>query len=401
MKKLFFGKTNFVIILLCFAIFSCKKDEETKLNESPTIQINSPQDQADFNLGEVITFKATANDAEDGALTNITWNSDKDGQIGTGSEISVSNLTENTHIITATVEDSKGISVTASVTIFVSVPNTAPQISLVETPIAKTYQNRSFSASVTATDVEDGNLTTITWVSDKDGEIGTGTTVTFSDLSPATHQITATTTDSKGLSAEVSFNVEVLAINPELFKLANWMVGSFSSQNQADSSSDVYHVDVRVQLVQIWDERTDGYWLYIEQAYADDLGSPYRKRIYHLFEQNGVLKDLIYELPRGLNFNGQWANPDFFDVATPADLTEKVGCGLDFEFIEDKNWFFTETIGKDCTASIPGVAYLKTTATIAEDHFTSWDLGYNSSDVIVLGPYSPYYFDKIETYTVK
>jgi len=113
------------------------------------------------------------------------------------------------------------------------------------------------------------------------------------------------------------------------------------------------------------------------------------------------LKDLIYELPRGLNFNGQWANPDFFDVVTPADLTEKVGCGLDFAFVEDKNWFFTQTIGKQCTASIPGVAYLKTTATIAEDHFTSWDLGYNTADVIVLGPYSPYYFDKIETYIVK
>ena len=67
MKKLFFGKTSFVIILLCFAIFSCKKEEETKPNANPTIQINSPQDQANFNLGEVITFKAIANDAEDGS----------------------------------------------------------------------------------------------------------------------------------------------------------------------------------------------------------------------------------------------------------------------------------------------------------------------------------------------
>ncbi len=393
--------TKILFALLFLLIFSCKKDEDTKVNTAPTIQINFPQDQQNFNVGEVITFKATANDAEDGGLTTIVWNSDKDGQIGTGSEISVGDLTENTHIITAKVEDNKGLSVTGSVTVFVSTLNSAPQIELVGTPRAKTYQNRSFSATVTATDTEDGNLTNIKWVSDKDGEIGTGTTVSFTDLSPATHQITATATDSKGLSAEISFNVEILAVNPELFKLANWMVGSFSSQNQADSSSDVYHVDVRVHLVQVWDERTDGYWVHIEQAYADDLSRPYRKRIYHLFEEGGVLKNLIYALPNGLNFNGQWANPDFFDVVRPEDLDEKIGCGLDFRFIEDKNWFFTETIGKDCTASIPGVAYLQTTATIAEDHFTSWDLGYNSADVIVLGPFSTYYFDKIETYVVK
>lgn len=401
MKNISVIKTNFIAIILCFIIFSCKKDKETKPNESPIIQINSPQDQANFNIGEVITFKATGSDAEDGVLTTIIWNSDKDGQIGTGVEISVSDLTENTHVITAKVEDNKGVSVTTSVTVMVSVPNTAPQINLVGTPITKIYQNRSFSATVNATDTEDGEVTNIKWVSDKDGEIGTGKTVTFSDLSPNTHVITAIATDSKGLTAETNFTIEVLAINPELFKLANWMVGSFSSQNQADSSSDVYHVDVRVHLAQVWKERTDGYWVYIEQAYADDLNRPYRKRIYHLFEENGVLKDLIYALPSGLNFTGQWANPEFFDVVTPEDLTEKIGCGLDFVFIEDKNWFFTQTIGKGCTASIPGVTYLQTTATIAEDHFTSWDLGYNSADVIVLGPFSPYYFDKVETYIVE
>jgi len=32
-------------------------------------------------------------------------------------------------------------------------------------------------------------------------------------------------------------------------------------------------------MVQIWEERTDGYWLYVEQAIAGYQDKPYRQRI--------------------------------------------------------------------------------------------------------------------------
>jgi hypothetical protein len=54
----------------------------------------------------------------------------------------------------------------------------------------------------TATDAEDGDLSTnLTWTSNKNGLLGTGASVTVSDLSRGRHKITASVTDSAG-SAE-------------------------------------------------------------------------------------------------------------------------------------------------------------------------------------------------------
>ncbi len=52
----------------------------------------------------------------------------------------------------------------------------------------------------TATDPEDGDLSAgLSWVSDQDGALGTGASVTRSDLSGGAHVITASVTDSGGL----------------------------------------------------------------------------------------------------------------------------------------------------------------------------------------------------------
>jgi pectate lyase len=53
----------------------------------------------------------------------------------------------------------------------------------------------------TATDAEDGDLSaSLAWVSDRDGALGTGASVTRSDLSVGLHTITASVTDSGGLA---------------------------------------------------------------------------------------------------------------------------------------------------------------------------------------------------------
>ena len=50
----------------------------------------------------------------------------------------------------------------------------------------------------------------------------------------------------------------------DLDTLAGWMSGYFSSQQQAFKDS--AYRDVRLHMVPIWKDRTDGYWLYVEQA---------------------------------------------------------------------------------------------------------------------------------------
>ncbi len=180
--------------------------------------------------------------------------------------------------------------------------------------------------------------------------------------------------------------------------LIDYMTGSFSSEEQAATSTDPYHVDVRLKMVRIWDHLStdNGYWLYVEQAYADQLSSPYRQRVYRVFEENGQLKDEIYAIPSPATYVGAWETPEDFDQISEDDLTLKPGCGLEFNWNGDH--FSGETSGTDCSASIPGVAYLTSETTLFPTYLTSWDLGYNSAGTIVMGPYSPYIFDKVENF---
>ncbi len=88
-------------------------------NQDPTATIASPPDQAAFSPGEIITFTGSATDHEDGALAGaaLVWTSSLDGQIGTGTSFTRSDLSEGTHRITLTATDSYGSHGSASVTI--------------------------------------------------------------------------------------------------------------------------------------------------------------------------------------------------------------------------------------------------------------------------------------------
>lgn len=89
--------------------------------------------------------------------------------------------------------------------------NTAPTVS-----ITSPANNASFSegASITftgtASDTEDGNLTSnLSWTSSLDGNIGTGGSVSIATLRVGTHTITASVTDSGGLTGSASIKVTI------------------------------------------------------------------------------------------------------------------------------------------------------------------------------------------------
>jgi subtilisin len=96
-------------------------------NEPPSVSISSPADGASFDSGATILFEGTASDAEDGDLTgSLVWTSSTDGQIGTGGRVSSSILSDGSHTITASVEDSDGSSGSASVSITVGTQPAEP-----------------------------------------------------------------------------------------------------------------------------------------------------------------------------------------------------------------------------------------------------------------------------------
>lgn len=90
--------------------------------------------------------------------------------------------------------------------------NTAPQIAIASPSAGASFvDGASISFSGSASDSEEGNIgSRMWWVSDRDGQIGTGPTF-LKVLSAGNHAITARVTDSSGASAEASVYVSVEA----------------------------------------------------------------------------------------------------------------------------------------------------------------------------------------------
>ena len=87
-------------------------------NTPPTITISSPDNNATFVEGGTIVLSGTANDTEDGRLTDeIEWTSNRDGFLGSGGNVTVGGLSLGAHTITAMVSDSTGSATTEHISI--------------------------------------------------------------------------------------------------------------------------------------------------------------------------------------------------------------------------------------------------------------------------------------------
>src|SRR5207248_2355251 len=181
------------------------------INTTPAVTVTAPANNATYELGAAVTLSGTATDVEDGTLTaNITWISSRDGSLGTGSTITRSTLTSGTHVITAAATDSGGKTGRASITITVN--DTPTVLITAPTTDAPREPGAAVTFTGTATDAEDGTLTSrIVWTSSRDGVIGTGTTITVSTLSTGIHTITAAATDNANKTGRATITIAVNA----------------------------------------------------------------------------------------------------------------------------------------------------------------------------------------------
>ena len=104
-------------------------------NYLPSIKVNGPVHGSPFLVGDVIDFSASATDVEDGDVsTSITWSSDIDGPLGSGSAVSTGSLSHGNHVITVTAVDSAGQETSKDFNISVLAPNTSVTYSM-DTPV--------------------------------------------------------------------------------------------------------------------------------------------------------------------------------------------------------------------------------------------------------------------------
>jgi len=159
-------------------------NEVTFVNTQPTVEILNPPDGDTFYATQSIEFDAYVFDPEEPIpfpQSRIIWESDIDGEIGTGSSIETM-LSQGDHTITITATDTKGVATTASIALHILSGAGIPTVEIT-TP----SQNPSFHGpgeQITfigqATDPEDGPLTgaSLQWYSSIDGFLGTGKQIT-------------------------------------------------------------------------------------------------------------------------------------------------------------------------------------------------------------------------------
>jgi hypothetical protein len=99
-------------------------DPFTVTPKPPQVAIDWPVDGSRLQPGQSLMLSGYAWDPEDGPVPSedLTWESDRDGFLGSGDEMAVSTLSSGRHVITLSATDSDDQVGTDSVSIFVHLP---------------------------------------------------------------------------------------------------------------------------------------------------------------------------------------------------------------------------------------------------------------------------------------
>ena len=207
------------------------------VNTAPTVTITAPADGTVATEGDLVSFTGTAEDSEDGDIkASLVWTSDLDGQIGTGGGFSIDTLSVGTHTVTAAVSDSGGLSGQDSISIEVaSANNTAPVVSISAPTSGSSFTvGDPITFTGSASDTEEGDITaSLVWTSNLDGQIGTGGSFATT-LTIGTHTVTASATDSGGLSDTETTTVTVVPISAHIGDLDGEGLAQPRNRWQAD-----------------------------------------------------------------------------------------------------------------------------------------------------------------------
>lgn len=171
-------------------------------------------------------------------------------------------------------------------------------------------------------------------------------------------------------------------VDEDLNALCALMTGTFTSEEQSKSDSDYYNISL--VMTEIWSERTDGKWLYVEQAVATSLDKPYRQRVYHLqHPEKNIFTSDIYTIKDALSLAGLQHDPVKQGKLTFDLLELKDGCTVTLE--KKGDMYIGGTNGDDCPSDLRGAAYATTKIELTNGRLTSWDQGFDAAGTQVWG----------------
>jgi len=179
----------------------------------------------------------------------------------------------------------------------------------------------------------------------------------------------------------------------DLDDLTAWMAGTFSSAVQAAEDPDFFAVDLHV--APIWSDRSDGRWLYLEQAVSDEPHRPYRQRVYRVVELvPGLFEIQVFTLPDPAAVIGAWLADDPLADLAPDDLGARDGCEILLRRRGDG--FIGSTLASLCSSTLRGASYATSEVIVTPDGIVSWDRGFAADGSQIWGAVKGgYVFDRI------
>ncbi|WP_417347809.1 chromophore lyase CpcT/CpeT [Ferrimonas sp.] len=158
-------------------------------------------------------------------------------------------------------------------------------------------------------------------------------------------------------------------------QLAQWMTGSYSSETQSKELRNYFNL--KLHIVPIWTERSDGPWLYSEHASSKRPDRPFRQRVLRLEPTpSGVLVHL-YELPTPKHFVGAWHSKAPLKSVSPEQLLPRPGCNVALVYDPNTLGYKGRTDSGTCTNRMYGASYAQTDLEIYPDRIIRWTKGYD------------------------
>lgn len=165
--------------------------------------------------------------------------------------------------------------------------------------------------------------------------------------------------------------------------LLSYLLGSFTSSEQA--IADTSYFEIELEIVQIWSNRQNGPWMYVEQAVASNKDKPYRQRVYQLIKtEDGKYESVVWTFNNPLRFAGGWKKDNPLEDLTPDSLTIRKGCSVVLEW-NPEGFYEGSTIKNECESNLRGATYATSEVIVKEDRFFSWDRGFNEKGEQVWG----------------
>lgn len=173
------------------------------------IDIETEGNRDEFRFGSPVHLWVTAKDAALPAGSTARWTSDRQGEIGQGPDITISNLVAGKHEITVEVQygDKKGKKKRK-----ITILNDAPKVRIVEPAQGhRVGVGRTLVLAGAADDLEDGPVpaTSLSWSSSLDGPLGSGARLELTHLRPGRHELVLLARDRAGAEARAKVSIEV------------------------------------------------------------------------------------------------------------------------------------------------------------------------------------------------